>query len=156
MIGKLYDAGQAGVKVRLIVRGVCSVIPGVEGLSDNIEVISIVDKYLEHSRVFMFANAGDPTYYIGSADWMTRNLDSRVEVVCPIYDNALQQELKDMFEIAWNDNVKARINNGPDGNVYRTVTNEPSPYRSQAEIYNYLKQKMLSGNVDPVGLENKK
>lgn len=155
MIKKLYEASQAGVKIRLIVRGVCSILPGVEGLSENIEVISIVDKYLEHSRVFMFANGGEPTYYIGSADWMTRNLDSRVEVVCPIYDPLLQKEIADMFEIAWNDNVKARINDGPGGNAYRTQTQEPVPYRSQAEIYNYLKQKMLSGSEDPVSLENK-
>lgn len=156
MIGKLYDASKAGVKIRLIVRGVCSIIPGVEGLSENIEAISIVDKYLEHSRVYMFANGGEPSYYIGSADWMTRNLESRVEVVCPVYDKALQQELSDMFEIAWNDNVKARMNNGPDNNEYRRQTNEPAHYRSQAEIYNYLKQKMLTGNEDPVSLEEKK
>lgn len=141
MIKKLYKASQAGVKVRLIVRGVCSLIPGVPGLSENIEAISIVDKYLEHSRMFMFANDGEPKYYISSADWMTRNLDNRVEVTCPVYDPLLQQELRDIFELQWKDNMKARINNGPEGNTFRRTGVDEPRHRSQIEIYNYLKLK---------------
>lgn len=141
MIKKLYQASQAGVKIRLIVRGVCSLIPGVPGLSDNIEAISIVDKYLEHSRLYLFANGGDPKYFISSADWMTRNLDNRVEVTCPVYDPELQQEIRDVFEIQWKDNVKARINNGPDGNTFKKLKPGEVSHRSQIEIYNYLKHK---------------
>ncbi|MFB6305898.1 MAG: phospholipase D-like domain-containing protein, partial [Flavobacteriales bacterium] len=101
MIMKLYEASCAGVNVKLIVRGVCSLIPGIKGLSDNIEAISIVDKFLEHSRVFIFCNNGDEKYYISSADWMTRNLDHRVEVTCPIFDKNIQKELKKMLEMQW-------------------------------------------------------
>ena len=87
MIDKLYDASRAGVKIKLIIRGICSLIPGVKGMSENIEAISIVDNYLEHSRVYIFGNDGEPEVFISSADFMTRNLDGRVEVTCPIYDH---------------------------------------------------------------------
>ena len=86
MIDQLYKASQKGVKIRMIVRGICSLVPGVAGLSENIEAISIVDKYLEHSRIFVFCNAGDEKIYISSADWMVRNLDNRVEVAVPIFN----------------------------------------------------------------------
>ena len=141
MIKKLYEASQAGVKIRLIVRGVSSIIPGVPGLSENIESISIVDKYLEHSRIYIFGNGGSAKYFISSADWMTRNLDHRIEVTCPIYDQELQQELRHVFELQWKDNVKARINDGPSGNVYRKPGQDDTPHRAQVEIYKYLKQK---------------
>lgn len=138
MIVKLYEASQAGVKIKLIVRGVCSLIPGIKGLSDNIEAISIIDKYLEHSRIFAFANGGDWKYFISSADLMTRNLDNRIEVACPIYDPALQKELRDMLDIQFKDNVKARILNGESHNKYKR-TKSKAKIRSQEEIYNYLK-----------------
>lgn len=141
MIKKLYQASQAGVKIKLIVRGVSSIIPGVPDLSENIEAISIVDKYLEHSRIYIFGNGGNTRYYISSADWMTRNLDHRIEVTCPVYDPDLQQELLDMFNLQWQDNVKARINNGPSGNNYRQPVEGENPHRAQVEIYKYLKQK---------------
>ncbi|MCW5520789.1 polyphosphate kinase 1 [Aureitalea sp. L0-47] len=140
MIDKLYDASRAGVKVKLIVRGLCCLIPGVEGMSENIEVISIVDKFLEHPRLFIFENAGDPKYFISSADLMQRNLDHRVELTCPIYDEDIKQELNDTFEISWNDNVKARIIARDSDNEYRR-NNEPS-VRSQFRLYEYYLEKL--------------
>lgn len=136
MIKKLYEANQAGVKIRMIVRGICSLVPGVKGLSENIEVISIVDKFLEHSRVYCFANGGKRQIYISSADWMTRNLDYRVEVSCPIYDPDLQQELMDFMEIQWADNVKAREIEEGSVNEYRHLPGKKR--RAQFEFYDYL------------------
>src|SRR5690606_2815402 len=97
MVDKLYEASRNGVKVQMIVRGTCCLIPGVPGMSENIEAISVVDRFLEHPRIFIFANSGDPKMYISSADWMTRNLDFRVEVGCPIYDPEIKQELMETF-----------------------------------------------------------
>lgn len=141
MIDKLYEASRAGVKIQLIVRGICSLIPGVEGMSENIEAISIVDKYLEHPRLYIFENAGTPKYYISSADWMTRNLDHRVEISCPIYQEDIQQELLDTFMICWNDNVKARDFFG-NKNTYRT--NSKPKNRSQFATYNYYLEKLAN------------
>ncbi|MBK9400673.1 MAG: polyphosphate kinase 1 [Bacteroidetes bacterium] len=137
MIRKLYEASQAGVKIRMIIRGICSLIPGVTGLSQNIEVISIVDKYLEHARVFVFANDGDPRYYISSFDWMPRNIDFRSEVGVPIYDKGIQKQLLEMLEIQWQDNVKARVINVQQDNQYRH-TRSRTKIRTQEAIYNYL------------------
>lgn len=123
----------------MIVRGICCLVPGIEGMSENIEVISIVDKFLEHPRLFIFANGGNPKFYISSADWMTRNISFRVEVGCPIYDKAIQQELIDTFEISWADNVKARIINETQDNTYRPHTT-PS-LRSQVALYEYYQHK---------------
>ncbi len=109
IIQKLYEASCAGVKIRLIIRGMMSLVPGVSGVSENIEAISIVDRYLEHARVYIFENAGHPVFYIASADLMTRNLDGRVEVGCPIYDPNLQAFLRKIIELQWNDRVKARV-----------------------------------------------
>lgn len=138
IVKKLYQAGKAGVKVRIICRGTCTLTPGVKGLSENIEVISIVDKFLEHSRVFVFNNNGDEKYYISSADWMVRNLDNRVEVACPVNDPKLQQELKTMLLIQLKDNTKARRVNHPIPNQYKDKDKIPK-IRSQEEIYAYLK-----------------
>ncbi|MEM7186036.1 MAG: polyphosphate kinase 1 [Bacteroidota bacterium] len=140
MIDRLYDASRAGVKIRLIVRGICCLIPGVPGMSENIEVISIVDKYLEHPRLYIFENAGSPKYYISSADFMSRNLDSRVEIGCPIYDTDIQQQLTDTFEICWNDNVKARVISEKHDNAHRT--NDKPKVRSQFKLYEYYQQKL--------------
>lgn len=139
MIKKLYEASKAGVKVKMVVRGICSIIPGREGLSENIQAVSIVDRFLEHARCYIFCNGGEEKYYISSADWMTRNLDHRSEVACPVYDKDLQQELKDIFEMQFNDNVKARILDAEQRNRYQRNTKKP--LRSQEEIYTYLKQK---------------
>ena len=135
MVDKLYEASRAGVKVRLIIRGICCLIPGVKGMSENIEAKSVVDKFLEHSRVFIFANDGDTKVYISSADWMTRNLDYRVEVGCPIYDEAIKKELLETFDISWNDNVKARIFNEAQDNAY--LKNGKTKLRSQFVQYEY-------------------
>ncbi len=140
MVDKLYEASAAGVKIQLIVRGINCLIPGVEGMSENIEAISIVDKFLEHPRLFIFANDGDPSVYISSADWMTRNLDNRVEVGCPIYDEEIKRELIDTFEISWKDNVKARIFNEEQNNSYRR--NELPKLRSQFAMYDYYLAKL--------------
>lgn len=140
MVDKLYEASREGVKVQLIVRGICCLIPGVEGMSENIEAISVVDKFLEHPRLFIFGNQGDPLVYISSADWMTRNLDNRVEVGCPIYDDDIKQELIDTFEISWQDNVKARIFDGEQDNKYRR--NNLPKLRSQFAMYDYYVDKL--------------
>lgn len=140
MVDKLYEASSAGVKIQLIIRGICCLVPGIKGLSENIEAISIVDKFLEHPRVFIFGNGGEPTVFISSADWMTRNLDYRVEVGCPIYDADIKQELIDTFDISWNDNVKARIFNKAQDNMYRK-NNKPK-LRSQFAMYDYYLKKM--------------
>jgi len=134
MIEKLYEASQAGVKIQMIVRGVCGLLPQVQGLSENIEVISIVDRFLEHSRLYIFGNNGNPLYYISSADWMSRNLNNRVEVSCPIYQKDIQQQLWDTFHLAWNDRVKARIIDKDQQNAYRSQQQGQS---SQEAIYNY-------------------
>lgn len=142
MVDKLYEASNAGVKIKLIIRGICCLIPGVKGMSENIEAISVVDKFLEHPREFIFANNGNPKVYISSADWMTRNLDYRVEVGCPIYDNDIKQELIDTFEISWNDNLKARVFSEKQDNAYRKI--KGSEVRSQFALYDYYKAKLES------------
>ncbi len=140
IIGKLYEASRAGVQIDMIVRGVCCLIPGVAGMSENIRVISVVDKFLEHPRVYIFENDGDPQMYISSADWMTRNIDNRVEVACPILDPDLQKELLDTFMISWNDNVKARLVNTQAQNAF--VSNEQEKIRSQWATYAYFNEKL--------------
>lgn len=139
MIDKLYEASRAGVKIQMIVRGICCLVPGIEGMSENIEVISIVDKFLEHPRLFIFGNNGNAKVYISSADWMTRNISFRVEVGCPIYDEAIKQELIDTFEISWADNVKARVIDQAQDNHYRPHTLPAQ--RSQVALYEYYQQK---------------
>jgi len=139
MIDKLYEASRAGVKIQMIVRGICCLVPGIEGMSENIEVISIVDKFLEHPRLFIFGNNGNPKVYISSADWMTRNISFRVEVGCPIYDETIKQELIDTFEISWADNVKARVIDQAQDNHYRPHT--LPAHRSQVALYEYYQQK---------------
>lgn len=140
MIDKLYEASRAGVKIQMIVRGLCCLVPGVKGMSENIEVISIIDKFLEHTRLFIFSNNDNPKIYISSADWMTRNIYNRVEVSCPIYDEAIKTELQDLFTICWKDNVKARIINENQDNTYRK--NNTKKLRSQFENYNYYLKKL--------------
>jgi len=139
MIDKLYEASQAGVEVKLIIRGICSLKAGVKGLSDNIEAISIVDKFLEHSRIFYFYDGGKESVYISSADWMVRNLERRIEVTCPVYDPDIKRELKHMLQIQLKDNIKARVLDEFQNNKY--VQNNYKPVRAQNEFYNYLKRR---------------
>jgi len=148
IIDKLYEASNAGVKIKLQVRGICSLIPGVTGMSENIEAISIVDNFLEHSRVYIFGNEGDPEVYISSADFMTRNLDGRVEVTCPIYDPEIKKELMDIFNIGWKGNVKARFHSEKMDNKYRVRGHNPI-FRAQVETYNYHKEKLDSAIQEP-------
>ncbi len=140
LIKELYKASQGGVQIRMIVRGICCLIPGVAGISENIEVISVVDRFLEHPRMVIFENGGSRDVFISSADWMTRNLDNRVEVSCPIYDKDIQQELVDTFELSWNDNVKSRWVNQSNKPIYRT--NGTSSLRSQEATYTYYQNKL--------------
>ncbi|WP_248724959.1 polyphosphate kinase 1 [Seonamhaeicola sp. ML3] len=140
MVDKLYEASNAGVKIDMIVRGICCLVPGVEGMSENIEVISVVDKFLEHPRVYMFGKGEDVKIFISSADWMTRNIHNRVEVSCPIYDPEIKKEIIDTFNLCWNDNVKARIINTSTENIYRK--NDGPEIRSQVAIYDYYLDKL--------------
>lgn len=137
MINKLYQASKAGVKIHCIIRGICKLVPGVKGLSENIKVISIVDRYLEHSRVMIFCNDNNERYFISSADWMVRNLDNRIEVTTPIYDKEIQEELKEMLNIQLKDNKKARILDSKMSNSY--IKREGNTIQSQIDIYNYLR-----------------
>lgn len=140
MIDKLYEASRAGVKIQMIIRGICCLIPGVKGMSENIEVISIVDKFLEHPRLYIFENGGEQKMYISSADFMGRNLDNRVEISCPIYDEDIKVEINDTFSICWNDNVKARVISIKQDNAYRK--NKKEKVRSQFKTYEYYQQKL--------------
>jgi polyphosphate kinase len=141
MIDKLYEASNAGVKIQLEVRGICSLIPGVKGMSANIEAISIVDNYLEHTRIYIFGNAGQTEVFISSADFMNRNLDGRVEVTCPIYDQEIKKELIDNFDLGWKGNVKARVHSANLDNKYREKNNDPV-FRAQIETYKYYQNKV--------------
>ncbi|MDY6927580.1 MAG: polyphosphate kinase 1 [Pseudomonadota bacterium] len=139
LIDDLYRASQAGIKIRGIVRGMCGLRPGIKGLSENIELISIVDRFLEHPRVMIFGGGGNRKVYISSADWMTRNMDNRIEVGAPIYDETLQQRIVDIMEIQFRDTLKARQIDKDQLNQYVKRGNRKK-LRSQEEIYTYLKQ----------------
>ena len=141
IIRKLYKASQAGVKIKLIIRGICVLVPGIPGLSENIEAISIVDRFLEHSRVLVFCNGGDNKYFITSADWMIRNFDNRIEVACPILDKSIQKELMTMINIQLSDNVKARFIET--GNVNRYKPTDGPAIRSQLKIYQFFEERLM-------------
>jgi polyphosphate kinase len=142
MIDKLYEASNAGVKIKLQVRGICSLIPGVKGMSENIEAISIVDYLLEHTRCYIFCNNDDPEVYISSADFMTRNLDGRVEVTCPIYDADIKKQIIDTFNVGWKGNVKARYHSEKFDNKYRIRKEGEPVFRAQFETYNYYRDRL--------------
>ncbi|MEZ4803257.1 MAG: polyphosphate kinase 1 [Gelidibacter sp.] len=137
MIKLLYEASQKGVQVRLLIRGICSLVPGIKGQSENIYVTSILDRFLEHGRVYIFGNGGEEKMYIGSADWMTRNLSHRIEVVTPILDPDHFKTIRDIIDIELADNVKARIIDAKQKNEY--VQNEEPKLRSQYATYDYFK-----------------
>ena len=138
MINRLYRASQAGVQVKLIIRGICSLVCGVKDISENIEGVSIVDKYLEHMRIFSFVNNGDEKYYISSADWMTRNLDHRCEVAVQVRDKNVQKMLKSILDIQLSGNTKARILDQTLSNKYKRPHAGEPHVRAQDEVYNYL------------------
>lgn len=141
IIDKLYQASQAGVEVKLIIRGICCLIPGVEGLSDNIEIISILDRFLEHARVYYFYNNGKEEWYTASADWMDRNLFRRVEVAMPIYEEHARDDLRKLLDIQWADNSKARILDAEQSNAYQTRESGQPIVRAQLDYYKYLQTK---------------
>jgi polyphosphate kinase len=140
MISKLYDANNAGVKINLIIRGMCCLIPGVSGFSENIEVISIIDRFLEHARVWIFGNNGEENIFLTSADLMARNLDHRVEVGFPIFDPLVKSEIRDIIDIQLRDNTKAREINQLNNNRYKR-NRAKIGNRAQIDIYAYLKYK---------------
>ncbi|WED78224.1 polyphosphate kinase 1 [Aeromonas allosaccharophila] len=139
LINRLYAAGQAGVPIQMIIRGMCALRPGVPGLSDNIKVISVIDRFLEHPRVMVFHNKGNPQLYISSADWMSRNIDGRIEVGTPIYDERLKQRIMDILELQLSDTCKARVIDADQKNEYVKRGNRRK-IRSQVAIYDYLKR----------------
>ncbi|NLA48433.1 MAG: polyphosphate kinase 1 [Bacteroidales bacterium] len=138
IINYLYEASTAGVSIKLIVRGMISLVPGIKGLSENIRARGVVDRFLEHSRFMIFCNNGKEECFISSADLMPRNIDRRFEVTCPVFDKNLVNELKKLFQIQWNDNVKARIIDS--GFTNKFVKTRKKAFQSQLEIYNYLKE----------------
>ncbi len=142
VINKLYQANNAGVKIDLIVRGICSLIPGEKGMSENIKVISILDKFLEHARVFIFCNGGDELIYLSSADIMARNLDYRIEVATPVYDPDIREEIRTIINIQLKDNIKARVVNSKHNNRYKKRGRKHKPVRSQMELYKYYQDKL--------------
>ena len=141
IIELLYKASNAGVIIHLLVRGFSCLIPGVPGMSENIFITSIIDRFLEHGRIYLFENAGDQKIFFGSADWMTRNLDRRIEVIAPVLDQDIVKEFKDILQIQLDDNVKARILDEAETNSYVGSINKQKRIRSQYEIHAYLKEK---------------
>ncbi len=140
LIDDLYRASQAGVKIRMIIRGMCALIPGIPGLSENISIISVVDRFLEHPRIMVFENDGEQKVYISSADWMTRNMDYRIEVGCPIFDPQAKKMIIDLLELQFKDTQKARIIDAEQSNRYVARGNRRK-LRSQIEIHQYLSKK---------------
>lgn len=140
IVEKLYEASNAGVKIKLIVRGTCCLVPGIKDFSENITVISIIDKFLEHARIYIFGNGGKEEMFLSSADLMTRNFEHRVEVGFPVLDADVKQEIRDIIDFQLQDNVKARDINKYNNNKYHK--NRLSvKVRAQFQTYNYLKNK---------------
>jgi polyphosphate kinase len=138
IIDRLYEASSTGVNIKMIIRGMMSLVPGIKDISENIKAIGIVDRLLEHSRFMIFCNGGDEECFISSADLMTRNIDHRIEVTCPVFDKNIKNELKEIFQIQWNDNVKARRLDSTLSNKF--VKPGKKEHRSQLDVYNYLKK----------------
>ena len=135
MVTKLYQASKAGVKIDIVIRGNCSLVPGIAKLSDNIHCVGIIDRYLEHSRILIFANGGKPRYFIGSADWMPRNLINRIEVLTPVYDEDMQADLLRTISYGMRDTMNGRVVDGKGGKEFV----EGEPFRSQEELYKAYK-----------------
>ena len=137
MVEKLYEASRAGVDIDLLVRGNCSLVPGIPGVSDHIRIAGIIDRYLEHSRIFVFAAGGEERVFIGSADWMPRNLDNRVEVITPVYDPEVREEMKRIIDFGLRDTLQARIVDGEGKNLFKQPDEGGQPFRSQEALYEY-------------------
>ncbi|MGG6544919.1 UNVERIFIED_CONTAM: RNA degradosome polyphosphate kinase [Prevotella sp. 15_C9] len=135
IVNKLYEASRAGVKIDIVIRGNCSIVPGIPGLSENIRAVGIIDRYLEHSRILIFCNGGNPKYYIGSADWMPRNLINRIEVMSPVFDEEIRKDLRRTIEYGLRDTTNARIVDGFGTNEIQKPTEGEQPFRSQEELY---------------------
>ncbi|WP_378188019.1 polyphosphate kinase 1 [Aquimarina sp. W85] len=138
IINKLYDASNAGVTIELLVRGFSCLVPGLEEISENITITSVLDRFLEHGRIYLFNANNTMQLYMGSADWMTRNLDNRIEVLTPIYNTKLKEELKTILNLQLNDNVKARYQDAEETNTYTEQVKGDKSIRSQYEIIRYL------------------
>ena len=138
IINHLYEASRSGVIIRLIIRGMISLVPGIKDISENIKAIGIVDRFLEHTRFLIFCNGGNEECYISSADLMTRNIEHRIEVTCPVFDKTIRNEMKEIFEIQWSDNIKARKLDTSLSNTF--VKNGKKQVQSQIEVYNYIKR----------------
>lgn len=138
IINHLYEANKAGVTIRLIIRGMLSLVPGLRNKSENIKAISIVDRFLEHTRFMIFCNGGNEECFISSADLMTRNIEHRIEVTCPVFDKSIRNEMKEIFEIQWSDNVKARKLDGTLSNTFVKPGNRQ--VRSQTEVLDYIRK----------------
>lgn len=142
MVTKLYEASSQGVPIDIVLRGNCSLKTGVLGLSETIYINGIIDRYLEHSRIFIFAAGGEDKCFIGSADWMPRNLDNRVEVVTPVYDPAIKADLARIIDYGLRDTMQGRVVDGTGENLYWT-TEESAPFRSQEELYKYYRDQEI-------------
>ncbi len=140
LVRKLSQASNAGVRISILCRGICVMVPGIPGFSENIDITGVVDKFLEHARIMVFANGGKPLYYISSADWMIRNFDHRFEVACPVYDPKIREELMFILRVQLRDNVKARLINSDPINQYRPPARSEKPMRSQFYLYDYFKE----------------
>ena len=138
IIKKLYDASNSGVKIKLIIRGICCLVPGIKNSSENIEVISIIDRFLEHARVYIFGNNNQEKLYLASADWMSRNLNNRIECAFPIYNPKAKKYIRDIIDIQLNDQIKARRIDGVEDTKYVIGENSKSGVGSQQATYQYI------------------
>lgn len=136
MVSKLYEAAERGVKIDLLVRGNCSLLTKLPELNNNIRIVGIIDRYLEHSRIFIFASGGEEKIFLGSADWMPRNLNNRVEVITPVYDPLIREDLRQVVEFGLKDTLQGRIVDGSGENQPQTLP-DGEKFRSQEALYNY-------------------
>lgn len=153
VIEKLYQASQAGVQIDLIVRGMCSLRPGIAGSSERIRVISIIDRYLEHARIFYFQNGDPHSFWLASADWMPRNFDRRIEIAFPVIEPRLQTKLKEILELQLADNVKSWLMQ-PDGSYSRIKNNDKPAFRFQERFYEMLQAEERSSSASGIGGSN--
>jgi polyphosphate kinase len=150
LIDRIYAAGQAGVRVSLIVRGICCMRPGFPGMGRNVKGRSIVDRFLEHARIFRFVNGGSPEMFLSSADFMKRNMDRRIEVAFPIYDDDIRQEMERFLHFQLSDNTKARILDPDQANHYVGRRAGEPRVQAQEDFYRWLEQELESRSHPPI------